>query len=27
LVGDRNRSNWKELVDTLLPEKFRPKLW
>lgn len=27
LVGDRKRSNWKELADTLLPEKFRPRLW
>ena len=27
LVGDRHRSNWKEVVDTLLPETYRPRLW
>lgn len=27
LVGDRHRSNWKELADTLLPETNRRGLW
>lgn len=27
VVGDRHRSNWKEIVDTLLPETYRSRLW
>ena len=25
LVGDRHRSNWKEITDTLLPENYLPQ--